>query len=1533
MVLVADGQGLGTITNDDFTPIHDVQGNGAASPVPGATVTVRGIVTLLKSNGFFLQEEVGDYDADPNTSEGIFVFTSSAPTVAVGDDATVTGTVVEFNGLTEISPATNVTINSSGNPLPPAIVLTTTDLPPTANFAQPQLEKYESMRVSAPSLTTVAPNDNFYDVDTVLSTQPRPFREPGIPASDPIPPDPTSGLPDCCIPIWDENPERLSVDTNGRAGSVGETLTSNVILSTVTGPLDFSFSRYRLIPEANLTRSANMVAVPVPVPAANEFTIAGYNIENFNNNATQRQKAALTVRDVLRLPDIIGTIEIFDLADLQALANEIQTISGVTYSAHLIEADGTSEDSDQDVGYLVKTSRVSVTSVTQELATETFINPITSASETLHDRPPLVLRATVDPSGPSPQPVIVLVNHLRSFIDVELVAGEGVRVREKRKKQAESLADLLNDLQVANPTTPVISVGDYNAFQFNSGYDDSISVLKGMPTPDDQIVVDQSPDLVNPNYINLFENVPAAQRYSFIFEGTPQSLDHVLVNAAANAIYTGIAVARVNSDFPEVPAAAYASNATIPEKNSDHDPVVSYFQLAASTDVSVTKIDNVDPVNAGQNFFYTITVTNNGPDAADNVAWSDALPTGTFFVSLSQPGGWTCTTPAVGANGTVNCSIASLGAGSAAFNVTVSVHPALASGTVLSNTVNATTTTSDTNGANNSDTETTTVATSADLQLSKADSPDPVNAGSNLSYTITLTNSGPSNANATFTDTLPAGTTFVSLSTSGPWTCTTPAVGATGTVTCTNTNFIVTADVFTLVVNVDPTVATGTVLSNTASLSASTPDPNGANNSATATTTVATSADLLLSKTDSPDPVNAGSNLAYQITLTNSGPSNAASAVFTDTLPTGTTFVSLSTTGPWTCTTPAVGATGTITCNNPSYGGVDFFNLVVNVSQFVPAGTVLTNTATLSSPTPDPNGANNSDTATTTVATAADMQITKVDTPDPVTAGNNLTYTINVSNAGPSDAAGVTFTDTVPANTTFVSLATFADFTCTAPPVGGTGLISCSKPSTFLAGSSGNFTLIVNVNGGTATGTVITNTANVTSTTTETNSENNSATATTTVGVGSADLSITKTDTPTDPVNAGGNVSYTISVQNNGPSNATTVAMSDTLPTGTTFVSVTAPAGWTCTTPAVGATGTVSCSIPTLGVTSAVFTLVVHVDSGFLANLSNTATVTSATTDPNNANNTATETTTVNTVADVQVTKTDSPDPITPGANITYAITVTNAGPSNAAAVALTDNVPTGTTFVSLTEPAGWTCIEPVVGGTGAINCTNPSMAPGTAAFTLVVASSPSLASGTVITNTATMTSTTTDPVPSNNSATATTTAGATNPNVTGTKTVTGTFIPGGSVTYTIVLTNSGGTTQQDNAGNEFIDVLPASLVLVSSSATSGTAVSTPATNTVTWNGSLAAGASVTITINATVGSTTAPGTTVSNQGTINYDADGNGTNESTRQTDAPGGGAADATTFVVAPATFEAIPTLDEYALMMLAAVLALLAAWVLKR
>jgi uncharacterized repeat protein (TIGR01451 family) len=142
-------------------------------------------------------------------------------------------------------------------------------------------------------------------------------------------------------------------------------------------------------------------------------------------------------------------------------------------------------------------------------------------------------------------------------------------------------------------------------------------------------------------------------------------------------------------------------------------------------------------------------------------------------------------------------------------------------------------------------------------------------------------------------------------------------------------------------------------------------------------------------------------------------------------------------------------------------------------------------------------------------------------------------------------------------------------------------------------------------------------------------------------------------------------------------------------------------------------------------------------------------------------------------------------------------------------------------------------------------------------------------------------------------------------------------------VIYTIVLTNSGTLAQSDNPGNELTDVLPSSLTLISASATSGTPVANAGTNTVTWNGAIPGSGSVTITIQALIKNGTI-GTTISNQATISYDADANGTNESSRQSDDPSTAAAsDPTSFIVA----SSIPALSHTMLLLLGALIAAIA------
>ena len=149
------------------------------------------------------------------------------------------------------------------------------------------------------------------------------------------------------------------------------------------------------------------------------------------------------------------------------------------------------------------------------------------------------------------------------------------------------------------------------------------------------------------------------------------------------------------------------------------------------TDLQIGKLDSPDPVVAGSNLTYTITVQNIGPSTATNVAWSDPLPTGLTFVSLTAPAGWTTTTPAVGGTGTVSSSIPSLTvAASAVFTLVVQVSAATPGGTVITNVASVSGDDFDPNINNNSSANQTTVTAAAAptpiASLADAAMPEPV---------------------------------------------------------------------------------------------------------------------------------------------------------------------------------------------------------------------------------------------------------------------------------------------------------------------------------------------------------------------------------------------------------------------------------------------------------------------------------------------------------------------------------------------------------------------------------------------------------------------------------------------------------------------------------------------------------------------------------------------------------------------------------------------------------------------------------------
>jgi len=866
---------------------------------------------------------------------------------------------------------------------------------------------------------------------------------------------------------------------------------------------------------------------------------------------------------------------------------------------------------------------------------------------------------------------------------------------------------------------------------------------------------------------------------------------------------------------------------------------------ACTVDLSVTNSDSPDPVVAGNVITYTQDVTNNGPNAATSPVFSQNTPPNTTFQSITIPAGWSCTTPAIGGTGAISCTRPTFASGAtSSFSVAVLVNAGTPSGTLVTSTA-AITTTNDTNGANNVATATTQVVTLAaprtDVRVTLTDTPDPVTAGANLTLSGTATNAGPDAAgDVVYTINVPANTTFQSLVVPAGWSCSTPAVGGTGTVRCTIANLANGAVAnFPLVVAVGGAVPAGTQLNATAQVSSATTDDFPANNSASSTSTVvaAGNADLRVTNLDSPDPVVAGNNITYTQVVVNDGPAAAANATFRQQVPTGTTFQAITIPAGWSCTTPAVGATGAINCTNPSLaaGGSSTFSVVVGVVAGTPAGTVIADTATAGSTTADPNTANNSASVTTTVVApgTVDLTITNSDFPDPVLAAQAIFYTQVATNNGPSAASNVVVTTVVPPNTTFDSLIVPTGWSCTTPAVGAQGTVSCTIPS-LAAGSSASFVFEVTVDPSTSGGTQVSNTARISSASTESNLFNNAATTNTTVAApNQADLSAT-VEANADTVLAGGTIRYTQVVQNNGPAGAVDAVFTQNTPTNTVFQSLVVPAGWSCITPAVGVAGAIRCIVPSFAAgADATFLLAVTVNGGTAAGtvITNSATIAAATSDPVPANNVGTDSTRVGTAvqADLSVTNTDSPDPVEPNAIIGYSQTVSNLGLAAAATVSFTQNTPANTTFRSVNAPTGWTCATPPVGGTGAITCTNPSLAAGASAdFFVNVMVNAGVAAGTIITDTASVTTATGETTATNNSAATTTTvvaAGSADLSVTNSDSP-DPVVAGQHITYSQIVTNNGPATATNAVFNQ---TTPANTTFQSLTVPPGWSCTTPA--------------------------------------------------------------------------------------------------------
>jgi uncharacterized repeat protein (TIGR01451 family) len=821
---------------------------------------------------------------------------------------------------------------------------------------------------------------------------------------------------------------------------------------------------------------------------------------------------------------------------------------------------------------------------------------------------------------------------------------------------------------------------------------------------------------------------------------------------------------------------------------TDSDPV-----SAPTADLAITKTNGVASVTAGSGVTYTIVASNAGPFAVTGATVADTLPASLTGVSWTcvGAGGGTCTASGSGnISDTVNLPVGA----SVTYTVTATLS-ASASGT-LSNTATVAVPAGivDPNPGNNSATDSDPIAAQADLAITKTNGVSLVTAGGSVTYTITASNAGPSNATgATVADTLPAILTGIT------WTC----VGAGGG-TCTASgsgNISDTVNLpaggsvtYTVSATLSPS-ASGT-LANTATVAppGGVTDPNPGNNSATDSDPIAAQADLAITKTNGVTAVNAGSLVTYTIVASNAGPSNAAGATVADTLPgslTGATWTCVGA-GGGTCTAAGSGSIND-TVNLPAGGSVTY-TLTATVS--APSGT-LTNTATVSPPAgvTDPNPGNNSATDSDPITPVADLSIVKSDGVSTVTPGNGVTYTIVVSNAGPSPANGAIVNDVLPATllgATWTCVGAGGG-TCTAS---GSGNINDSV--NLPAGASVTYTLTATLNASASGSLVNTATVSAPPGVTDPNPSNNSSTDTDTINA-VVGLGVTKTDGATT-YTPGGTATYTIVVTNAGPSSAANVSINDALPAGVTLTAtptctpngtatcgtVTGAAGGnsvavTGATIAAGAGNSLTLTVPVAFASSMTTDPLVNtvdvldVASGGTANASDSDTRAAAVT--------------------IAVVKTDGSASYTPGGTATYQVTVTNGGISDATNVTVSDALPPGVTLTGTVTclPTGIaTCgtVTGTTGGTafGTTGATIPAGGISSLVFSAPVAFAPSLVTDPLV-NTAQATDLSSGATGSGSD------SDVRSANVTLALTKTdgiAFYTPGGTATYTITVANTG---------------------------------------------------------------------------------------------------------------------------------------------
>ncbi|CAL9420843.1 hypothetical protein SUDANB176_01859 [Streptomyces sp. enrichment culture] len=576
----------------DTVRIHDIQGDTRTSPYAGEQVTgVTGIVTGIRtygsSRGFWIQDP--DPDADPATSEGVFVFTGSTPKgVAVGDAVTVSGTVTEYvpggtssgnQSLTEITRAT-FTVVSSGNPVPAATVIDARSVPaaytpagdPAANgsvnalplrpatYALDRYESLEGMNVQVSDARVVGATDPYTELWVTVKPWENRNRRGGT----------VYGSYDA------QNTGRLQIQSLGRAADFPDANVGDTLTGTTTGPLDFNqYGGYTLVAnELGTLEEGGLRRETTREQRAGELAVATYNVENLDPSDDTFAAHAAAIVDHLKSPDIVSLEEIQDNngatddgtvaadATMAKLVEAIEAAGGPRYDWRSVDpadkADGGQPGGNIRQVFLFNPGRVSFTDRPGGDAT-------TAVDVTrLHGKAALTVSpGRVDPTSEafedSRKPlagefvfrgrtVIVIANHFASKGGDQGLTSQyqppSRGSETQRHLQAKAVHDFTAKLLKAQKNADVVVLGDINDFEFS----ETTEILEGDGT-----------------LWSAVKSLPKSERYSYVYQGNSQVLDQILISPSIRRGRT------FSYDSVHV-------NAEFHDQISDHDPQVLRFR-------------------------------------------------------------------------------------------------------------------------------------------------------------------------------------------------------------------------------------------------------------------------------------------------------------------------------------------------------------------------------------------------------------------------------------------------------------------------------------------------------------------------------------------------------------------------------------------------------------------------------------------------------------------------------------------------------------------------------------------------------------------------------------------------------------------------------------------------------------------------------------------------------------------------------------------------------------------------------------------